>query len=471
MPASSRAIAAVTADSSRHRFIVGTCALGGLPSTAAGVESSAAAPTAGGGAAPGDKGAPPAGRKRQPNEVHLIELNEELNEVECVQIWPHAAGEVWSLAPSPDEATVFGSVYGEVSGGGGWERKGALWRVRASGGGGGGGGGAEKGSVVTGVVDASRGDGGRPIRVGDRVLALQGQNTLRWTPAQLQLALAETDPPMSLLFAASDATAAQVAAALVKAEREREAHADESVMADGTFKVRFDVRPLGIALTASDSGKAGVSVGAVHRRVPPVRVGDLLLAVNGFKVVSWSVEKLVDELDDLPGSLTLLFARPEISRADLARAAVKSEKAGRHAGRDGADAPAGKGRTAGTYEYTVKSLPLGITFKDLGGTTGASVGHVTRGFTPIVPGDLVASVNGQSVASWSAKKVSEHVDALKPPIKVLFATPDISTIELAVAIKHANAPKPAPSGIEAGASHTGDTKQISRAKSVVLIDV
>ena len=95
MPASSRAIAAVTADSSRHRFIVGTCALGGLPSTAAGVESSAAAPTAGGGAAPGDKGAPPAGRKRQPNEVHLIELNEELNEVECVQIWPHAAGTEW----------------------------------------------------------------------------------------------------------------------------------------------------------------------------------------------------------------------------------------------------------------------------------------------------------------------------------------------------------------------------------------
>ena len=127
-------------------------------------------------------------------------------------------------------------------------------------------------------------------------------------------------------------------------------------------------------------------------------------AVNGFKVVSWSVEKLVDELDELQGSLTMLFARPEISRADLARATVKSEKSGRQ---NGSDTP-GKGRTAGTYEYTVKSLPLGISFKDLGGTTGASVGVVTRGFTPVYR-NLVASVNGQ-VSQAGQPRGWQHID-------------------------------------------------------------
>ena len=54
----------------------------------------------------------------------------------------------------------------------------------------------------------------------------------------------------------------------------------------------------------------------------------------------------MDELDELQGSLTMLFARPEISRADLARATVKSEKSGKHARQNGSDTPAGKGRTS-----------------------------------------------------------------------------------------------------------------------------
>jgi hypothetical protein len=82
-----RCITAQLADAENHRFLVGTVAL------------------------------------RKTNEVHLIELNEEVNELNCVGQFTHP-NEIWSLAASPKDPDLLFTVSNT-----GEEFKGGLWRM------------------------------------------------------------------------------------------------------------------------------------------------------------------------------------------------------------------------------------------------------------------------------------------------------------------------------------------------------
>ena len=90
---------------------------------------------------------------REENEIHVLDFNEDSNEISCVQVYNHPE-EIWSLDPSPRDATLFFTCYNSGSTHGS-----SLWRAPAlaaggsgSGGSGGGGGGGDE--------DAKDGDGG-----------------------------------------------------------------------------------------------------------------------------------------------------------------------------------------------------------------------------------------------------------------------------------------------------------------------
>lgn len=83
----------------------------------------------------------------------MLDFNEDSNEISCVQVYNHPE-EIWSLDPSPRDATLFFTCYNSGSTHGA-----SLWRAPAlaaggsgSGGNGGGGGGGDE--------DAKDGDGG-----------------------------------------------------------------------------------------------------------------------------------------------------------------------------------------------------------------------------------------------------------------------------------------------------------------------
>ena len=90
MPCQARCIAAVEGDPERHRFLVGSTSL------------------------------------REANEVHLVELNDELNELGRRAVYAHEH-EIWQLAPCPRDAALLATVYND-----GGEHGGAVWRLPAA---------------------------------------------------------------------------------------------------------------------------------------------------------------------------------------------------------------------------------------------------------------------------------------------------------------------------------------------------
>lgn len=60
---------------------------------------------------------------REENEIHLLDFNEDANEVSCVKVYNHAE-EVWGLAPSPCDPSLFFTCYNTGTGYGA-----SLWRA------------------------------------------------------------------------------------------------------------------------------------------------------------------------------------------------------------------------------------------------------------------------------------------------------------------------------------------------------
>mmetsp|Transcript_19738 Transcript_19738/g.33910 ORF Transcript_19738/g.33910 Transcript_19738/m.33910 type:complete len:374 (-) Transcript_19738:58-1179(-) len=84
----SRCIAAQLGDSDRNRFLVGTINL------------------------------------REENELHLIEFNEESNEITCERVYSHP-NEIWHISPCPSNPALVFTVYNT-----GTEYKAGLWKLK-----------------------------------------------------------------------------------------------------------------------------------------------------------------------------------------------------------------------------------------------------------------------------------------------------------------------------------------------------
>jgi WD40 repeat protein len=87
-----RCLSAITAESEsdKIRFLVGTCVL------------------------------------KEENEVHLVELQEDENEIKCLSIYNHQS-EIWSLEPSPQDASLFFTTYTVNNGS---NMKASLWKIK-----------------------------------------------------------------------------------------------------------------------------------------------------------------------------------------------------------------------------------------------------------------------------------------------------------------------------------------------------
>ena len=101
--APSRAVASVSADRQRNRFLVGTCRL----------------------SRPGDGGGADGGGGDDDNCLHLIRFHEEANELGVDAVLDHPTGEVWCLSPCPYDKGLVATCGG--GGGGGYRTN--LWRI------------------------------------------------------------------------------------------------------------------------------------------------------------------------------------------------------------------------------------------------------------------------------------------------------------------------------------------------------
>eukprot|EP00741_Cyanophora_paradoxa_P006687 tig00001030_g6468.t1 len=87
----SRCISAVVGDTDNNKFLVGTLNL------------------------------------REENEVHLLQFNEDVNEVRCERVYSHQH-EIWDIAPCPSDAGLFFTCYNTGS-----ETKAGLWKLTEGG--------------------------------------------------------------------------------------------------------------------------------------------------------------------------------------------------------------------------------------------------------------------------------------------------------------------------------------------------
>ena len=77
----------------------------------------------------------------------------------------------------------------------------------------------------------------------------------------------------------------------------------------------------------------------------------------------------------------------------------------------------------GTFSYTFKSKPLGVSLGPAGKNTGIKVTKVKEPREPIEAGDVFVTLNGESVSKMPFKEIAEKLKNAHPPIQVLSFVP------------------------------------------------